>query len=91
MRRENILNGKYFIGFSRVESSGTARPELPRFCGKVIEETADGWFYVEVYGTGDNVTERRIMAVGELAVCLFYDERGFRDARSRSISRSGKK
>jgi len=73
--RQNILNGKWFIKFKQTDDDIT-----PENAGKVIEETADGWFYVEAFGTGWNVIERRVVSVGDLASCRFYrTETEFRD------------
>jgi hypothetical protein len=73
--RQNILNGKWFIKFRQVEDEIT-----PESAGKIIEEASDGWFYVEVFGKGWNVIERRVVAIGDLASCRFYPtEIAFRD------------
>lgn len=78
MRRENVLDGQWFIKFNRPETAGELVAE---YRGRVVGEAADGWFYVEIFGTGWNVVERKVLPVAELASALFYrSELEFRDA-----------
>ena len=78
MTRQNILNEKWFISFKRSETE----EKTIDFAGRILGEAADGWFYVEIFGTGWNIAERKVLPVAELASARFYrTELEFRDAR----------
>lgn len=83
MNRENKLNGKWFIKLKKFETATDAELTLES-CGRIIEEVSDGWFYVEIFGTGWNVVERRVISVRDLeSACIYTSEIGFRDGREK--------